>query len=159
MNGTINPNDSQSESRIFFMTLYLWIKALHLIAVIFWMAGMFMLPRYFAYHAEAIKGTDEDRKWIERERKLLRIIINPSMIATWIFGLSLAAFYGFAEAWLHVKLLFVVGLTVLHIMLARWRKVFERGENVRSSKFYRMINEIPTISTIIIVILVIVKPF
>ncbi|GER05960.1 membrane protein [Iodidimonas muriae] len=140
-------------------TLYLWVKALHLISVIFWMAGMFMLPRYFAYHAEADIGSDEDRKWQERERKLLRIIINPAMIATWVFGISLAMSYGFSEIWLHVKLLFVVGLTLLHHGLSRWRKAFARGENSHSSKFYRLVNEIPTLSTIVIVILVIVKPF
>lgn len=118
-----------------------------------------MLPRYFAYHAEVDPGSDEDKKWIERERRLLRIIINPAMIAAWIFGVSLAISYGFGEGWLHLKLLFVVGLSVLHGYFARWRKAFMRGENTRSSRFYRMINEIPTLATIFIVILVIVKPF
>lgn len=140
--------------------LYLWVKALHLIAVIFWMAGMFMLPRYFAYHAEAAPGSDEDRKWIEREKRLLRIIVNPAMILTWLLGVHLA-FAGnwWSAGWLHAKLALVVGLTVLHIVLSRWRKAFARGENTRSSRFYRMVNEIPTLATVAIVILVIVQPF
>lgn len=140
-------------------SFYLWVKAFHLIAVIFWMAGMFMLPRYFAYHVDAEPGSDEDHLWIERERRLLRIIINPAMIVTWILGLSLAYSYGFSEGWLHVKLLLVVGLSVLHGYFARWRKAFVRGENRHSSRFYRLINEVPTVATIAIVILVIVKPF
>lgn len=140
-------------------SLYLWVKAFHLIAVIFWMAGMFMLPRYFAYHVDAQPGSDEDRLWIERERRLLRIIINPAMIVTWILGLSLAYSYGFSDGWLHLKLLLVVGLSVLHGYFARWRKAFVRGENRHSSRFYRLINEVPTVATIAIVILVIVKPF
>lgn len=138
---------------------YDWLRALHLISVIFWMAGMFMLPRYFAYHAEATPGSDEDRKWIERERKLLRIIINPAMIASWVFGLSLISIIGFDHGWLHIKLLLVVGLSALHGLLSRWRKDFAEGRNGKSSKFFRLINEIPTLATIAIVILVIVKPF
>lgn len=118
-----------------------------------------MLPRYFAYHAESEPGSNEDRLWIERERRLLRFIINPAMIATWVFGLSLAFSYGFSEGWLHAKLLLVIGLSVLHGYFARWRKAFMRGENSYSSRFYRLINEIPTVATVVIVILVIVKPF
>ncbi|MEM8800308.1 MAG: protoporphyrinogen oxidase HemJ [Pseudomonadota bacterium] len=139
---------------------YEWVKSFHLIAVIFWMAGMFMLPRYFAYHTEVAKGSDEDRIWQEREHRLLRIIVNPSMIVTWVLGLSLALHIGFSSGgWLHLKLLLVIGLTIVHVMFAKWRKAFVRGENTRSSKFYRMVNEIPTLATIPIVILVIVKPF
>lgn len=136
-----------------------WIEALHVISVIFWMAGMLMLPRFFAYHAESMPGSDEDRAWIERERRLLRIIINPSMIAAWIFGLALAAELRFEPGWLYAKLVFVLGLSFLHGLFARWRKEFARGENHRSSKFYRMINELPSLAIIIIVFLVILKPF
>lgn len=138
---------------------YDWLRALHIISVIFWMAGMFMLPRYFAYHAEAAPGSAEDRAWIERERRLLRIIVNPSMIAAWIFGLLLAGTIGWSHGWLHAKLLFVVALTVLHHLFSRWRKAFMRGENRREARFYRMVNEIPTLATIAIVLLVVLKPF
>lgn len=138
---------------------YDWIRALHLIAVIFWMAGMFMLPRYFAYHAETEPGSDEDRKWIERERRLLRIIINPAMIAAFLFGIMLILIIGLDHGWLHLKLVLVLALAALHGLFARWRKDFARGENRHDSRFYRMINELPTIATILIVILVIVKPF
>lgn len=138
---------------------YLWVKALHVIAVIFWMAGMFMLPRYFAYHAECATGSAEDEAWRERERKLLRIIINPSMIAAWILGLTLAANLGWAGGWLHVKILLVLLLSAFHALLARWRKAFARGENTRSTRFYRMVNEIPAIFIIIVVLLAVVKPF
>jgi len=138
---------------------YDWLRALHVIAVIFWMAGMFMLPRYFAYHAEAAGGSREDAAWIERERRLLRMIINPSMIAAWLFGLALISIVGFSGGWLHAKLLVVIALSGLHGAFARWRKQFARGENPRSSRFYRRINEVPTAATIVIVILVVVKPF
>jgi len=138
---------------------YDWLRALHVISVIFWMAGMFMLPRYFAYHAETAPGTQEDRAWIERERRLMRIIVNPSMIAAWIFGISLVSVVGVAGGWFHAKLVLVIGLTVLHHLLSRWRKRFARGENERAARFYRMVNEIPTLATIAIVILVVVKPF
>lgn len=141
--------------------MYLWFKAFHIIAVIFWMAGLFMLPRYFAYHAEADTGSDEDKKWQEREARLLRIIMNPSMLVTWILGLSLAVqgnwFSG--QGWLHAKLFLVLAMTVFHMMCARWRKQFVAGTNTRSSKYFRIANEVPTLMTIVIVILVAVKPF
>ena len=136
-----------------------WIKAAHVISVIFWMAGMFMLPRYFAYHAEAVPGSEEDRKWVERERRLLRLIVNPSMIAAWLFGLMLIAIIGFDGAWLHAKLAIVLGLSALHGLYARWRKAFAAGTNRHSTRFYRIVNEIPTLAIIAVVILVIVKPF
>jgi len=137
----------------------LWIKALHIISVIYWMAGMFMLPRYFAYHAECAPGSDEDRKWQERERKILRIIINPSMIAAFLFGGLLMHVLGPVPDWLWLKLAIVLGLLVFHHLLARWRKAFVRGENSRSSRFYRMVNEIPSLSVIVIVGLAVLKPF
>ena len=137
----------------------LWIKAAHVISVIYWMAGMFMMPRFFAYHAEATPGSDEDRKWIERERRLLRLIVNPAMIATWVFGLMLISIIGFDGAWLHAKLAIVIGLSALHGFYARWRKAFAAGANRHSTRFYRLVNEIPTLAVIAIVSLVIVKPF
>ncbi len=137
----------------------LWIRAAHVISVIFWMAGMFMMPRYFAYHAEAAPGSDEDRRWVERERRLLRLIVNPAMLAAWLFGLMLVAIIGFDGAWLPAKLAIVLGLSALHGFYARWRKAFAAGANRHSTRFYRLVNEIPTLAVIAIVILVIVKPF
>ncbi len=138
---------------------YLWVRALHLIAVIFWMAGMFMLPRYFAYHAECAVGSAEDKAWQAREQRLLRIIVNPSMAATWVLGLMLAAHVGFDGGWLHAKIFLVLLLSAFHGLLGRWRKVFARGENQRDSRFYRMVNEVPSLFVIVIVILAVVKPF
>ncbi len=141
---------------------YLWIKAFHLIAVISWMAGMLYLPRLFVYHADAEKGSELSETLKIMERKLLRIIINPAMAVTWILGLTML----FANttlfssgSWMHVKLTAVVLLSAFHGYLARQRKVFLRDENKKTSKFYRQINEIPTVLMILIVILVIVKPF
>ncbi|RMF14861.1 MAG: protoporphyrinogen oxidase HemJ [Alphaproteobacteria bacterium] len=138
---------------------YLWVKAAHVILVIFWMAGMLMLPRFFAYHAQAAADSEEDLVWRERERRLLRIIVNPSMVLAWIFGLMLATHLGFEGGWLHVKLVLVLVLSAFHGMLARWRKDFARGENRHSDRFYRLMNEIPSVIIILVVILVIVKPF
>ena len=146
----------------FILDYYDWIKAFHLIAVISWMAGMLYLPRLFVYHADAEKGSELSETLKIMERKLLRIIINPAMIITWILGLSmLLANWGLMSSggWMHVKLTAVVLLSGFHGYLARQRKVFLRDENKKSSKFYRKINEIPTILMIIIVIMVIVKPF
>ncbi|MFQ5347140.1 MAG: protoporphyrinogen oxidase HemJ [Rhodothalassiaceae bacterium] len=137
---------------------YLWIKAGHVIAVIFWMAGMFMLPRFFAYHSEARPGSPEDAAWIAREQWLLRLIINPSMLAAWILGLLLIVITAPSGLWLHIKLAIVLGLSALHGLLARWRREFARGRNRHDSRFYRIVNEIPTLAVIAIVILVIVRP-
>ncbi len=138
---------------------YLWVKALHVIAVIFWMAGMLMLPRFFVYHWQAAPGGPEDRAWQQRERRLLRIIINPAMIAAWILGLLLAAHLGFAGGWLHAKLVLVLLLSAYHGMLARWRKAFASGGYPKSERFFRLAGEIPALFVILIVILVIVRPF
>lgn len=140
---------------------YLWIKALHLIAVMSWLAGLFYLPRLFVYHADAQKGSELSETLKIMERKLLRIIMNPAMIVTWIAGgvmlwVNPALFDG---GWMHAKLTLVVLMTVFHMMCARWRKVFLSDANTRSHKFYRKINEIPTVLMIGIVIFVIVKPF
>lgn len=140
---------------------YLWVLALHLISVIFWMAGMFMLPRFFAYHVEAEPGSDEAARWQLREARLLRIIINPAMIAAWLLGLALVLHVGLTgQGWLHVKLLLVLALSGYHGFLSRWRRELITDQPwPRTSRFYRMANEIPTLAIIPIVILAIVKPF
>ncbi|MFC4346655.1 CopD family protein [Kordiimonas lipolytica] len=139
---------------------YLWVKAAHIIFVIFWMAGMFMLPRYFAYHSECEVGSDEDAKWIDREKRLIRIIINPAMAIAWILGLMLVVNIGLdAGLWLHIKLLLVFILSGFHGSLSKYRKEFARGERKRDSKFYRKINEIPAVFIIAIVLLAVPKAF
>ncbi|MBM6593917.1 protoporphyrinogen oxidase HemJ [Microvirga sp. BT291] len=140
--------------------MYLWIKALHVIAVISWMAGMLYLPRLFVYHCEAQMGSIQSETFKIMERRLLKAIINPAMIVTWVLGLYLAWDGGwFASGWLHAKLLFVLVLSGVHGFLSKTVKVFAADENVRPARFYRMINEVPTVLMILIVILVIVKPF
>ncbi len=139
---------------------YLWVKAAHIIFVIFWMAGMFMMPRYFAYHSQYASGSDEDAKWIERELKLMRIIINPAMILAWTMGIMLVVNIGFSTGgWLHVKLLLVTLLSGFHGILSRWRKEFAAGTRNHGEKFYRRVNEVPAFFIIAIVILVVTKPF
>lgn len=139
---------------------YDWLKALHVISVIAWMAGMLYLPRLYVYHAAAVPGSPESETFKAMERRLLRAIINPAMVATWIFGLWMA-FAGdlWDQGWLHAKLLLLVGMQVIHGFLARWRRAFAEDRNTRSQRFYRFINEVPTLLMIGIVILVIVKPF
>ena len=140
--------------------LYLWFKALHIIAVIAWMAGMLYLPRLFVYHCEAPVGSVQSETFKVMERRLLRAIINPAMIATWAFGLWLAWDAGFfSDAWLHAKLLLVVALSAVHGLLARYVSDFAQDRNTRPQRFYRIINEVPTVLMILIVILVVVKPF
>lgn len=139
---------------------YLWVKAVHIIFVIFWMAGMFMLPRFFAYHMQYEVGGDEDARWIEREARLMKIIINPAMTLAWILGLMLVAHIGLdAGGWLHVKLLLVFLFSGFHGMLSKERKSILAGNRTRSEKFYRLINEVPAVVIIIVVFLAIVKPF
>jgi putative membrane protein len=145
--------------------MYQWIKAFHIIAVIAWMAGMLYLPRLFVYHCAAEKGSVQSETFKVMERRLLRGIINPAMVATWLLGLWLAwngpdSRYGwFAAGWLDAKLVLVLALSVLHGFLARWRRDFAADNNRHSQKFYRIINEIPTVLLIAIVILAVVKPF
>ena len=140
---------------------YLWLKALHIIAVISWMAGMLYLPRLYVYHADVTAGSEADTMLQTMEKRLLRFIMTPAMIMTFIFGGSLIGIVGMGAlgGWFHLKLLLVLGLTALHGMLAKWRKDFVKGTNSHSTKFYRIINEVPTVAMIIIVILVVVKPF
>jgi protoporphyrinogen IX oxidase len=145
--------------------IYDWIKAFHIIVVIAWMAGMLYLPRLFVYHCAVEKGSMQSETFKVMERRLLRAIINPAMIATWVLGLSLAwlgpdSRYGwFASGWLQAKLVLVLILSVTHGLFARWVKDFAADRNRHSQKFYRIINEVPTIIMIVIVILVVLKPF
>jgi putative membrane protein len=140
--------------------LYLWLKAFHVIAAIAWMAGMLYLPRLFVYHCEAQSGSRQSETFKVMERRLLRAIINPAMIATWVLGLWLAVEGGFLRSgWLHGKLALVLILSGVHGLLARFVRDFAVDQNRFSQKFYRLINEVPTLLMIGIVILVIVKPF
>jgi putative membrane protein len=139
---------------------YAWIKAAHVIFVIFWIAGLFMLPRYYVYHQEAPAGSAEERKWIERERKLRNIIITPAMALVWILGLILASITGaWSEGWLHAKLLVVICLSGYHGYMVSYGKKLAQGLRPVSGKALRIMNEVPGIATVIIVILVIVRPF
>lgn len=138
----------------------LWIKALHVIAIIAWMAGLFYLPRLYVYHVNAAPGGELATQLTVMERRLLRVIMNPAMLAAWIFGLWAAVNAGaFSETWFQVKFLLVVAMTAAHMFFAKCRKDFENGTNSRSEKFFRLANEIPTVLMIFIVILVIVRPF
>ena len=140
--------------------MYEWIKALHIIAVIAWMAGMLYLPRLFVYHCEAEIGSKQSETFKVMERRLMRAIINPAMIVTWLAGLYLAwSGHWFSSGWLHGKLALVILLSGVHGFFSRWRKDFEADRNARSQKFFRIINEVPTVLMIGIVILVVVKPF
>lgn len=140
--------------------LYLWLKAAHIIFVIFWMAGLFMMPRFFVYHQECAVGSDEDGKWIEREGKLRKIILNPSLIIVWVVGLALAYNIGaFSQGWFHAKLLVVLLLTGYHGWMIGYVKKLARGERTMTDKALRLVNEVPGATAAIIVILVIIKPF
>jgi len=140
--------------------MYEWIKALHVIAVISWMAGMLYLPRLFVYHCEAETGSKQSETFKVMENRLLRAIINPAMGVTWLAGLYLAwAGHWYLSGWLQVKFLLVLVMSGVHGFLARCVKDFAADRNTRSHKFYRIINEVPTVLMIAIVILVIVKPF
>jgi len=139
---------------------YLWLKAGHVIFVIFWMAGLFMLPRYFVYHQEAAPGSSERAVWIERERKLLKIILWPSLLITWIFGLTLALqIDAFQQSWFHAKLAFVLTLTAYHLYLAGYAAALAEGREKLTGKRLRLLNEVPGVAAAFIVVLVIVKPF
>lgn len=140
--------------------MYEWLKALHVIAVIAWMAGMLYLPRLFVYHCEAEIGSKQSETFKVMERRLLKAIINPAMAVTWLVGLYLAWAGGwFSAGWFHGKLLLVILMSGVHGMLTARVRDFALDRNTRSQKFYRYLNEVPTILMIGIVILVIVKPF
>jgi putative membrane protein len=140
--------------------MYEWIKALHVIAVIAWMAGMLYLPRLFVYHSVTEIGSKQSETFKLMEQRLLKAIINPAMVVTWLAGLYLAwAGHWFAAGWLHGKLLLVIAMSGMHGFLGRCVKDFAADRNTRSQRFYRIINEVPTVLMIGIVILVVVKPF
>jgi len=140
--------------------VYDWLKAFHLIAVIAWMAGMLYLPRLFVYHCGAEPGSRQSESFKTMERRLLKAIINPAMIATWVLGLWLAWSGGWlAAGWFHAKLALVLILSGVHALFSRWVKDFAADRNRRSATFYRIVNEVPTLLMIAIVILAIVKPF
>ncbi|MEZ5656552.1 MAG: CopD family protein [Sphingobium sp.] len=139
---------------------YLWVKAAHIIFVIFLMAGLFMMPRFFVYHQECEIGSDEDRKWIERENKLRKIILNPSLIIVWIFGLMLMIdIRAWEMPWFHVKLALVLILSGYHGWMIGYSKKLAKGERPLTDRQLRMINEVPGIMVAFIVILAVVKPF
>ena len=140
--------------------MYEWIKALHVIAVISWMAGMLYLPRLFVYHCEAEKGSKQSETFKVMERRLMWAIINPAMIVTWLAGLYLAwAGHWYLSPWFHAKFLLVLIMSAVHGFFSRWRRDFEADRNTKSQRFYRFINEVPTMLMVLIVILVVVKPF
>ena len=139
---------------------YLWAKALHVIAVIFWMAGLFMLPRFLVYQMATAPGSPEDALWNDRNARLKRIILGPGLIAVWVLGIALATSYGFAgQGWLHAKIAVVFLLSGYHGWASAAAKKFARGERPYAEKTLRLMNEVPALATIIIVVLVVVKPF
>ena len=138
----------------------LWVKALHVIAIISWMAGMLYLPRLFAYHCGAEPGSKRSETFKVMERRLLRVIINPAMGVAWLTGLGLAFHYGYwSEPWFHAKFALVIALSAVHGFFSRWRRQFAAEDNRHSARFYKAMNEVPTVIMIGIVVLVIVKPF
>jgi protoporphyrinogen IX oxidase len=142
--------------------VYPWIKSLHIVSMVAWMAGLLYLPRLYVYHALAPAGSDRSETFKVMERRLQRGIMTPAMIATWAFGLALAGTPGLVAwhmGWIWAKLALVTGLTMFHVLLARWREAFATDRNRRSTRFFRMINELPTVALIAIVVLVVVKPF
>lgn len=145
----------------FFADIYLWVKALHVMAVIAWMAGLFYLPRLFVYHAEqVVVGEPTDKLFQTMEMKLLRLIMNPSMIVTWIAGLTLVMTPGIVDwgsVWPWTKAASVLGMTWFHMWLAGRRKAFEAGQNALTGRRYRMMNEVPTLLMVVIVLSVILK--
>jgi putative membrane protein len=140
--------------------MYEWVLALHVVSVISWMAGLLYLPRLFVYHAEAEPGTLLSETFKMMERRLLRAIMTPAMAASWLSGLWLVYIIaGSSDGWFYGKIFLVILMSAVHMVMARWRKDFEQDSNTRSSKYFRIVNEVPTLLMIAIVVLVIVKPF
>jgi putative membrane protein len=140
--------------------LYLVLKALHIVAVIAWMAGMLYLPRLFVYHCEAERGSKQSETFKVMERRLMRVIIDPAMILVWVLGLTMAWLNDWwLEGWFIAKLVLVLVLSGVHGMFSRWRRDFEADRNTRPARFYRLWNEVPTVLMIGIVFLVVLKPF
>lgn len=141
---------------------YPWTKAFHIISMVAWMSGMFYLPRLYVYHCDTRAGSAESERFKVMERRLLKQIINPAMIATWTFGVLLVLTPGVIDwswGWWHVKLAAVIAMSALHGLYSRWRKDFLHDRNHRPARFYRLANEIPTVLLVLIVIMVIVRPF
>ncbi|MDB5693782.1 MAG: CopD family protein [Alphaproteobacteria bacterium] len=139
---------------------YAWIKAGHIIFVMFWIAGLFMLPRYYIYHQESAPGSAEEKKWIERERKLRSIILTPAMILVWIFGLMMMwTIQAWTMHWFQLKFLLVLGLSAYHGWMIGYGRKLARGERPVSGRALRLMNEIPGLAVVLIVVLVIVRPF
>ncbi len=146
----------------FLADAYPWIKALHIIAVVAWMAGLLYLPRLYVYHADVPPGSQRAAMLAVMERRLLRGIVTPAAVMVYVFGAALAATPGLVDwqrGWIWAKLALVAALTGFHLALARWRRGFAIGDNCHTARFYRMVNELPTLALIAIVILVVVKPF
>ena len=143
---------------------YLWVKAAHVIFVIFWMAGMFMLPRYLVYHQEGLSDPAEAARWTDREDKLRRIILTPAMIAVWVLGIALALNIGIADGgeglgWLHAKILIVFLLSGYHGWAVGYAKKLAKGRATLSNRGLRMMNEVPALAAVLVVVLVVVRPF
>jgi protoporphyrinogen IX oxidase len=141
---------------------YPWIKSAHIVSIVAWMAGLLYLPRLYVYHSMASSGSDRSETFKVMERRLQKAIMTPAMIATWAFGSLLAATPGVVDwrmGWVWAKLALVLGLTMFHGLLSGWRKGFTRDRNQHSTRFFRAVNELPTVALIAIVVLVVVKPF
>ncbi len=139
---------------------YPWVKAAHLIFVIFWIAGLFMLPRFYVYHQESAAGSAEDQAWIEREARLAAIILNPAMLIVWLLGLALAInIDAFHQGWFHAKLAAVILLSAYHGWAIGYGRKLAAGRRTAGDRALRLMNEVPGIATAVIVILVIVRPF
>ena len=144
----------------FMGSAYLWVKAAHLTFVIFWIAGLFLLPRFYVYHHATAPGSAEDRAWIEREGRARSIILGPAMLIVWVLGLALALNIGaFAQGWFHAKLALVVLLTGYQGWMSAYGRKLAKGARPLENRTLRIMNEIPGIATAVIVVLVIVKPF
>ncbi|MES2339335.1 MAG: CopD family protein [Pseudomonadota bacterium] len=148
----------------FLGTAYLWIKAAHVVFVVFWMAGLFMLPRYLVYHQEALGDAAQEASWVQREAKLRSMILTPSLVIVWALGLLLAANLGLFDGgaglgWLHAKLLLVVLLSGYHGWAVAYGRKLARGVATLTGRQLRMINEVPALAIVLIVVLVIVRPF
>lgn len=139
---------------------YYWLKAGHIIFVIFWLAGLFMLPRFFVYHQESTPGSVEETAWVDRERRLLKIILLPSIVVVWVLGLLLAfTVDAWSQGWFHAKLLLVLLLSGYHGWMAGYARKLARGERPLEGRKLRLLNEVPGIAAALIVVLVIVRPF
>jgi putative membrane protein len=148
-----------SASTAFVTAWYPWIKAVHVIGVIAWMAGLLYLPRLFVYHCDATAGSAQSETFKVMERRLLRAIMNPAMVVVWVMGLLMLSVQDWGQYWLHAKLVLVAAMSWMHHVFARWHKEFVADRNRHPARIYRLANEVPTVLLIAIVIVVVVKPF